>query len=89
MAEKKSEKLTGWKAIAEFLGQPLSVAQRWAGSGMPVEREGRRVYASPDELNRWLGRQSSNEPLHIASETDDLSTELKRGLAYIRKQEKK
>jgi len=89
MAETKLERLKGWKAIAEFLGQPLSVARHWANSGLPVEREGRRVYASPEELNRWLGRQSTNEPVHIASQRDDLSAELKRGLAYVRKQDKK
>jgi hypothetical protein len=38
---KKSEPLKGWQQIAAFLGQPVSVAQRWAKSGMPVSREGR------------------------------------------------
>ena len=37
--------------------------------------------ASPEELNKWLGRKSG-EPLHVATEEADLSSELKRGLAW-------
>ena len=81
----ESSLLQGWQQIATFLGLPVSAAQRWAKSGMPVTREGRRVLASPDELNRWMGRESS-EPVHIATESADLSSELRRGLAYIKKQ---
>jgi len=43
------------------------------------------VQASPEELNRWLGRQAA-EPVEIATESTDLGAELKRGLAYVRKQ---
>ena len=82
---KEPASLQGWKQIAAFLGQPLSVAQRWAKSGMPVIRDGRRVHASPDELNRWLGRESSGEPVHIATESENLAADLKRGLSYVRK----
>jgi phage terminase Nu1 subunit (DNA packaging protein) len=77
--------LQGGKQIAAFLGQPLSVAQRWAKSGMPVIRNGRRVHTSPDELNRWLGRESSGEPVHIATESENLAADLKRGLSYVLK----
>ncbi len=82
---KESEPLKGWQQIATFLGLPISAAQRWAKSGMPVTHEGRRVQASPEELNRWLGREAS-EPVEIATESTDLSAELKRGLSYVRKQ---
>lgn len=82
---KEPASLQGWKQIAAFLGQPLSVAQRWAKSGMPVTRDGRRVHASPDELNRWMGRESSGEPVHIAAESENLAADLKRGLSYVRK----
>ena len=84
-----SASLNGWKEIATFLGQPLSVAQRWAKSGMPVTRDGRRVHASPDDLNRWLERESSGEPVHIATESEDLAAGLKRGLSYVRKHVRK
>jgi len=67
-------------------GQPVSVAERWARSGMPIAHEGRRVQASPEELNRWLGRESTGAPVQIATESTDLSSDLKRGLSYIRKQ---
>ena len=92
MVKKKSEPaegLKGWKQIAEFLGQPVSVAQRWAKSGMPITHEGRSITASKEELNRWLGRESSGEPVSIATEESDLSADLKRGLAYVKKHPKK
>jgi hypothetical protein len=49
-----------------------------------VARERRRVHASPDDLNRWLGRESAGEPVHIATESPDLSADLRRGLSYVR-----
>ena len=79
------ESLTGWQQIARFLGQPVPTAQRWAKSGMPVARQGRYVTAVPEELNRWLSRDSAaGEPVHIAIVTPDLSADLKRGLSYVR-----
>jgi hypothetical protein len=54
---------------------------------MPVERKGRMVEAQPDKLNQWLGRVS-HEPVQIATETPDLSAELKRGLAFVRQRKK-
>ena len=81
-----ADSLKGWHEISAFLSQPLSVAQRWAhSSGMPVEREGRRVYASKESLTHWLAHESAGEPVQIASDKSDLSSELKRGLAYVRK----
>ncbi len=44
------------------------------------------MHASPEELNGWLGRESAGEPVQIATETGDLSAELKRGLSNVRKQ---
>jgi hypothetical protein len=84
--ESKPDVLKGWHQIAAFLGQPVSVAQRWATEGMPVKREGRHVESSREELNRWLGRESAGEPVQIATEGTDLGAELKRGLSFIRKQ---
>jgi hypothetical protein len=52
---------------------------------MPITHEGRHVQTSPEELNRWLGKEAA-EPVQIATETTDLSSELKRGLSYVRKQ---
>src|SRR5215831_15809933 len=83
--EENPELLKGWQRIAAFLGQPVSVAQRWATEGMPVKKQGRYVETSREELNRWLGRESSGEPVQIATADTDLSTELKRGLAFVRK----
>lgn len=84
---KKSEpaELKGWKEISDFLGQPVTVAQRWARqSKMPVSRRGKFIVASPKELSEWLGRESGGEPVHVATGEGDLSAELKRGLAFVR-----
>jgi hypothetical protein len=78
--------LKGWQEIAGFLGQPISVAQRWVKTGMPVTREGRMVTASPESLNEWLGRESGTGPIHVATPQTDLSAELKRGLTYLRRE---
>jgi phage terminase Nu1 subunit (DNA packaging protein) len=83
----ESGMLKGWQQIAAFLGQPLSVVQRWADSGMPVEKRGRYVYSSRTHLNQWLGHESAGEPVQIATEATDLSAELKRGLSFVRKQD--
>jgi hypothetical protein len=85
----KDRVLKGWGQIAEFLGQTVSVAQRWQKSGMPVTREGRSVFASPEELTAWVGTErGQKEPIHIASQAEDLLGDLKQGLAYVRKQKK-
>lgn len=79
----------GWAKIAEFLGQTISVAQRWQKSGMPVTREGRSVSASPEELAAWVGTERGlKEPIHIASDGENLLRDLKQGLSYVRKQQK-
>ena len=87
--EAAPDALKGWKQIADFLGQPVPVVQHWGRTGMPVRREGRNIVASPDELNRWLGRESgAPAPVHIATEVADLSADLKRGLAEIKKRQR-
>lgn len=84
-APPKSEPQTlkGWQQIAAFLGHPAAVVQRWAAEGMPVHREGRYVATTADELNAWLGKQSG-KPVTFATETTDLASELKRGLAFVK-----
>jgi hypothetical protein len=86
----KSRVLKGWREIAEFLGQTVSVAERWQNEGMPVIREGRLVYASPEELTAWVGTErGKKEPIHIASESEDLIADLKQGLSFVHQQKKK
>lgn len=80
-----AEVLKGWAAIAKFLSQPTSTVQRWAGEGMPVKRIGRYVEASPQELERWLGREAGTKaPVHIPTSEADLVAELRRGLSEAR-----
>lgn len=78
--------LKGWTAIAQFLGQPVAVALRWSKDGMPVQRKGRYATANPNELGKWLGRESGvRQPVHIAQATEsDLVQSLRRGLKEIR-----
>lgn len=89
-AEKKnvapaiSNSLKGWRKIADFLGQPVSVAERWAKTGMPVVHQGRAVTADPRKLNEWLGREAG-EPVHVATDASDLTSELEQGLSFVRK----
>ena len=85
-AKAQPSTLKGWQEISEFLGQPTSVAERWAKDGMPVQRQGRFVTTTPDELNKWLGHEAGGEPLHLATPGVDLSAELKRGLVFVRKE---
>lgn len=75
--------LKGWRQIAGFLGEPVSVVQRWGTEGMPIRRKGRYVTAMPGELDAWMGTESG-KPLHVATEDTDLSAEPKRGLSFIR-----
>ncbi len=84
-ASEQPATLKGWKQIAEFLGEPTSVVQRWASEGMPVRREGRFVSTTPAELNAWLGKETG-KPVHVATENSDLTAELKRGLSFVRHQ---
>ena len=92
MAKRLSKKATkqdtgdlkGWQHIAGFLGEPTSVVQRWAAQGMPVRRQGRYVATTAEELNQWLGRESG-KPVHVATDTTDLTAELKRGVSFVRR----
>ena len=77
--------LKGWKQIAGFLGEPVSVVQRWASTGMPVHREGQFVSTTAKELNEWL-EQQSGKPVHVVTDASDLTSELKRGLSFVRKE---
>lgn len=54
---------------------------------MPIHRAGRYVYGLPEELNRWLGKES-HAPVHIALENEDLSADLKRALSEAKPKRK-
>src|SRR5947207_633995 len=83
----QSEILKGWKEIAEFLGEPISVVKRWAAEGMPVSTQGRFVTTTPAELNNWLSRELG-KPVQVATPQADLTSELKRGIAFVRAKKK-
>jgi len=51
---------------------------------MPVSRQGRFVTASPEALQAWFGNQAG-KPVHVMTPESDLSSELKRTLAFVRK----
>ena len=50
--------LRGWHQLGAFLGQPVSIVQRWAKEGMPVSKKGRFVTAATDEIDRWLEQEA-------------------------------
>lgn len=79
-----SETLKGWKEIAEFLGEPVSVVKRWRSEGMPVVEQGRLVTSSPNQLNEWMGRETG-KPVHVVTAETDLASELKRGVAFVKR----
>jgi phage terminase Nu1 subunit (DNA packaging protein) len=81
------ETLKGWKEIAEFLGEPISVVKRWRSEGMPVVEQGRFVTSSAEQLSAWLGRESG-KPVHVVTPEMDLASELKRGIAFVRRSAK-
>ena len=78
--------LKGWRQVAEFLGEPVSIIKRWASEGMPVSEQGRFVTSSPEQLNAWIGRESG-KPVQVATPQTDLTSELKRGVALSSHQE--
>jgi hypothetical protein len=86
--ENGAETLKGWKQIAEFLGDPVSVVKRWRTEGMPVTEQGRFVTSSPRALNAWLGRETG-KPVHVVTPQTDLSSELKRAIAFARRKGRK
>ena len=90
-AQERPDDLTSWKAIAEYLGQPLATVQRWGKSGMPVHRQGRFTVASREELSRWLGRATTaGAPVHLAAANEsDLTSELRAGLSAVRHKPRK
>jgi hypothetical protein len=81
------ETLKGWKEIADFLGERVSVVKRWEAEGMPVVKQGRFVATSPEKLNAWLGRESG-KPVRVVTPQTDLTLELKRGIAFARQGKK-
>jgi hypothetical protein len=72
----RPEILKGMRQIVFFLGEPISVVQRWANEGMPVQRQVRFVATPPKELDDWLGQQSG-KPVRVAMETGALTEEAK------------
>jgi hypothetical protein len=85
----QDNKLKGWKAIATYLGISPSAAQRWAKNGMPVRREGRSTVAEPEELRRWVGRESHMpEAAHIVTPETDISAALKASITSTRRSRK-
>ncbi len=47
-----------------------------------MRRQGRYVTTTADELNQWLGRESG-KPVHVATDSTDLTAELKRGISFV------
>ena len=83
-ATEAAEVLKGWKAIADFMGQPLAVVERWAKAGLPVRRVGRYTIARPEELQAWMSREIG-APAPLA-EDSDFREELRASVAAAKQQ---
>ena len=87
--KESEESLKGWTAIAKFLSQPVSTAQRWANEGMPVTRIGRYAPASRVSQRSNSAGDAAEATVHIPSASTDLLSDLKRGLSEVRKAHRK
>jgi hypothetical protein len=56
---------------------------------MPIERKGRSMTASLEQLSKWLGRESGARETVTQSKADDLLNDLGRGLREARGAKKK
>jgi hypothetical protein len=83
-AAERTETLKGWRQIAQFLGEPVSVVKRWKTEGMPVTEQGRFVSSSSEALTEWL-RQQSGKPVSVVTPETDLGSELKRAVDFARR----
>ena len=59
MAPPATDRLDGWKAIADYLARDIRTLQRWRDErGLPIHRvpgsKGGTVFAYPAELDAWL-----------------------------------
>ena len=61
-----------------------SIAPSPSACGMPVSEQGRFVTSSPEQLNAWIGRESG-KPVQVVTPQTDLTSELKRGIAFARR----
>jgi hypothetical protein len=83
--ETTPDELKSWNAISDYLHKPITTVKRWAGEGMPVKRQGRYVTARKDDLAKWLGEgHEVRGSVHVTMPGEDLSAELRKGLAAIR-----
>jgi hypothetical protein len=90
MAKRKQESrdsdtLKGWREIAAFLELPVSTAHRWAKEGMPVNRQGRHIYASRQSLREWLSNNRSGASIAVVSNKSDLTAEIQRSLRTLKR----
>jgi len=76
MVKEASERLKGWAAIAEFLGQTAAVAQTLAQRGNASNEGGAASSMPIPEETHTLGsgqNQESKKPVHIASDEENLT----------------
>lgn len=73
--------LSGWKAIAEYLGCGVRTVQRWERKGLPVKRPaaGLRAHvgAHSEEIDLWIQDSASRVP-RAGDNGSDLLSSLER-----------
>jgi hypothetical protein len=76
-----------------MLSQSFSGRQYlWHGVGIALAcqstKRGKVIIADRELLTKWVGTEMvRREPVHIASEDEDLMADLRRGLSYVRKKQ--
>jgi phage terminase Nu1 subunit (DNA packaging protein) len=66
-----SDRLDGWKAIAEYLDKSIRTVQTWANAdGLPVRKLGGRAVAFKSELDLWVRNASVLTPVEVVEAPD-------------------
>jgi hypothetical protein len=66
ISNSNTQTLKGRNEIAEFVGQTVSVAQRWEKEGMPITREDGRSMLHPKSSHpRWAGNAGKKSPFTL------------------------
>jgi hypothetical protein len=72
-----SDRLDGWKAIAEHLNKSLRTVQLWADEkGLPIHKIGGRIVAFKPEITEWLDQQAALPLSDVELKTEESDSAL-------------
>ena len=84
----KPRLLTGWEAIAQYMGRVVRTVQRWEREmGLPVRRphhiNKKAILARTEDLDRWLTTQLPPRPANAGRKTARGYTNAVAHLAFL------